>query len=125
MKNSAFVAAGALAAFLATPAAAQDATSQPIVAGGDTTIVYVFPTSPQAFAPVVGLPSFLMMPGADAPQVATQVIYSTPAPVSSTPLAAAVEVDCSNFPGSVTISGPDAFDLDKDGDGIGCEPEER
>ncbi|GLQ57237.1 hypothetical protein [Devosia nitrariae] len=125
MKHLDLVTAVAFAAFAAVPAAAQDVTSAPIVAGGDTTIVYVFPTSPQAFAPVVGLPSFLMMPGADAPQVATQVIYSTPVPAASTQQVGSVEVDCSNFTGPVTIAGPDAFGLDKDGDGIGCEAEDR
>lgn len=124
MKHSDVVAV-AFAAFTTVPAAAQEATSAPIISGGDTTIVYVFPTSPQAFVPVVGLPSFLIMPGADAPQVATQVIYTTPGPVASTQYAASVEVDCSNFTGSVTISGADVFNLDKDGDGIGCEPEDR
>jgi hypothetical protein len=49
----------------AMPAAAEDVVATaPIVTGGDTTIVYVFPTSPQNFVPIDGLPSFLAMPGA-------------------------------------------------------------
>ncbi|GLQ53116.1 hypothetical protein [Devosia nitrariae] len=125
MKHLDLVAVVAFTASTAIPVAAQETASQPIVTGGDTTIVYVFPTSPQAFVPVIGLPSFLVMPGADAPKVATQVIYTTPGPVASTDLVGSVDLDCSNFNGSVTISGPDAFDLDKDGDGIGCEQEDR
>lgn len=117
-------AAFAIATVTAVPIAAQEAVPATIVTGGDTTIVYVFPTSPQSFAPIEGLPSFVMMPGADAPQVATQVIYTTPAPVVRN-LLASIDVDCSNFKGTVTISGPDTFGLDRDGDGIGCETEER
>lgn len=117
-------AAFAIATVTAVPIAAQEAVPATIVTGGDTTIVYVFPTSPQSFAPIEGLPSFVMMPGADAPQVATQVIYTTPAPVVRK-LLASIDVDCSNFKGTVTISGPDRFGLDRDGDGIGCETEER
>ncbi|MBW4656908.1 MAG: excalibur calcium-binding domain-containing protein [Kaiparowitsia implicata GSE-PSE-MK54-09C] len=117
-------AAFAIATVTAVPIAAQEAVPATIVTGGDTTIVYVFPTSPQSFAPIEGLPSFVMMPGADAPQVATQVIYTTPAPVVRNFLAS-IDVDCSNFKGTVTISGPDTFGLDRDGDGIGCETEER
>lgn len=109
--------------------------STTVVTGGDTTVVYVFPTSPQTFVPIAGLPSFLAMPGAPVPAVATQVVYTTPGPlapvkaVGTTTIApttaTAVDIDCSNFVGTVTIAGPDRFHLDKDGDGIGCEPEDR
>lgn len=124
MKYAKALALFAAAATTAMPAAAQEAVA-PIVAGGDTTIVYVFPTSPQTFVPIAGLPSFLAMPGAEIPAIPTQVVYTTPAPVAAAELVASVDVDCSNFAGTVTIAGPDTFDLDKDGDGIGCEPEDR
>jgi hypothetical protein len=110
---------------LATPhALAEDLVAAPLVTGGATTIIYVFPTSPQTFVPVAGLPSFLVMPGAPVPAVATEVVYSTPGPVPSTAVAS-VKVDCRNFGGVVTIAGPDVFNLDKDNDGVGCEPEDR
>ena len=125
MDHSKLAVAFALAAIMAVPAASQEIIPSSIVTGGDTTIVYVFPTSPQTFVPVAGLPSFLVMPGAEVPPVATQVIYTTPGLVASTRLVASVKVNCSNFTGVVTISGPDTFNLDKDGDGIGCEPEDR
>ena len=116
----------ALAALGALPAMGQDKVAPaPIVAGGDTTIVYVFPTSPQTFVPVEGLPSFLAMPGAPIPAVATQVVYSAPMPAAPAQRVSSLDVDCSNFAGEVTIAGPDRFDLDKDGDGIGCETEDR
>jgi len=134
MKTLSFIAATLVAACAITPTlAAGEATT--VVTGGDTTVVYVFPTSPQTFVPIAGLPSFLAMPGAPVPAVATQVVYTTPAPiapmkaVATTTIApttpSAVDLDCSNFVGTVTISGPDRFHLDKDGDGIGCEPEDR
>jgi hypothetical protein len=125
MKFPAPLPAFIFAALAATPGIAQDPAPAAIVTGGNTTIVYVFPTSPQTFVPVAGLPSFLVMPGADVPPIATQVVYSTSVPATSTQLVASVDVDCSNFTGIVTISGPDMFNLDKDGDGIGCEPEDR
>jgi hypothetical protein len=63
----------AIITFAAMPAAAEDVVATaPIVTGGDTTIVYVFPTSPQNSAPIDGLPLFLAMPGAPLPAVATQ-----------------------------------------------------
>lgn len=91
---------------------------------GDTTVVYVFPTSPQTFVPVAGLPSFLVMPGGNVPPVATQVIYSTPGPVVA-PQVARADLDCSSFDGTVAIAGADVFGLDPDGDGTGCEIGER
>lgn len=124
MKPSNAFAAFAVVAVIAVPVAAQEAVPTSIVTGGDTTIVYVFPTSPQSFAPIEGLPSFVMMPGADAVHVATQVIYTTTAPDLPN-MVASIDLDCSNFKGTVTISGPDAFGLDPDGDGLGCEAEER
>ena len=113
----------ALTALAAVPATAEDVESGPIVTGGTTTVVYVFPTSPQTFVPVAGLPSFLVMPGAPIPAVATEVVYSAPGPVPAT--LTTVNVDCRNFAGVVTIAGSDIFNLDRDGDGIGCEPEDR
>ena len=129
MKRTALVAA-ALTALSFMPPPGNAAEPVTVVSGGDTTIVYVFPTSPQSFVPVTGLPSFLVMPGADIPAVATEVVYTVPQPAvaTTTTVAAAsmvADLDCSNFIGSVTISGPDRFGLDKDGDGIGCEPEDR
>ncbi len=96
-----------------------------VVSGGDTTLVYVFPTSPQTFVPVQGLPSFLVIPGANAPAIATQVVYTVPQPSVGAGTGAVADLDCSNFVGTVTISGPDIYNLDKDGDGVGCEPEDR
>jgi hypothetical protein len=128
MTNAKLVTA-ALVLACAAPALSQAAEPTTVIAGGDTTIVYVFPTSPQTFVPVAGLPSFLVMPGADLPPVATEVIYTVPRPaVATTAVATAstiADVDCANFVGIVTISGPDRFNLDKDGDGLGCEPEDR
>lgn len=130
MKLANLNAAVAFAAVIAAlPAAAQEGPSA-VVTGGDTTIVYVFPTSPQTFVPVASLPSFLVMPGAEIPAVATEVVYTVPQPavaaVTAVASASAVaDLDCANFIGIVTISGPDRFGLDKDGDGIGCEPEDR
>ena len=129
MKKTVFIAAflGMECLMPALSPAAEPAT---IVAGGDTTIVYVFPTSPQTFIPVARLPSFLVMPGAEIPAIATEVVYTVPQPAvaATTTLAAAnmvADLDCGNFIGTVTIAGPDRFGLDKDGDGIGCEPEDR
>jgi hypothetical protein len=116
----------ALVTLATMPAAAEDVVATaPIVTGGDTTIVYVFPTSPQKFAPIDGLPSFLAMPGSPLPAVATQVVYTAPQPVPPAALVSGLDVDCSNFSGEVRIAGPDRFDLDKDGDGIGCGKEDR
>jgi hypothetical protein len=128
MKRTTAIAAALVVASL-TSTASKTAEPTTVVSGGDTTIVYVFPTSPQAFVPVAGLPSFLVMPGAQIPAVATEVVYTVPQPtVATTTVATASTVgdlDCANFIGIVTISGPDRFGLDKDGDGIGCEPEDR
>jgi hypothetical protein len=115
-----------------TPAVAEDVPTT-IIAGGDASIIYVFPTSPQSFIPVAGLPSFLVMPGAEVPAIATQVVYTVPRPAplvrasatTTTAVSVAAMFDCSNFVGVVTIAGPDRFHLDKDGDSIGCEPEDR
>ena len=122
MKRSS-IAAIALAAFSSVPGLAHE--PPPVIAAGDATVVYVFATSPQAFVPVAGLPSFLLMPGAEPPPVATQVVYTVPQPVAPTHLTTKIDVDCSNFSGPVTISGPDRFGLDKNGNGIGCELEDR
>ena len=94
----------------------------------NTTIIYVYPTSPSTFVTVAGLPSFLLMPGAPVPTVATQVVHSVPVPllpglpvtVSSTG-----ELDCSQFGGPVFVGANDPHGLDHDDDGIGCEPAER
>jgi hypothetical protein len=116
----------ALSALVALPGISAAAEASTIVAGGNATVVYVFPTSPQTFVPVAGLPSFLVMPGAPAPAVATQVVYSVARPAAAVRLGAAIaDLDCSNFVGTVIISGPDRYNLDRDGDGIGCEPEDR
>ena len=127
MRKVFFAAALVVASLTSTPSQTAEPTT--IVSGGDTTIVYVFPTSPQSFVPVAGLPSFLVMPGAQIPAVATEVVYTVPQPtVATTTVATAstvADLDCANFIGIVTISGPDRFGLDKDGDGIGCEPEDR
>lgn len=124
MRHFTLIAVATLAAFTLQPAIAQDAAPSTVVSGGNTTVVYVFPTSPQTFVPIAGLPSFLAMPGAELPAIATQVVYTTPSPAlpAGTTIA---DLDCSNFIGEVTISGPDRYGLDKDGDGIGCEPEDR
>jgi hypothetical protein len=114
----------ALAALAATLTAGQSAEPT-VVSGGDTTLVYVFPTSPQTFVPIQGLPSFLAMPGADLPAIATQVVYTVPQPSLGVRTGGVADLDCRNFVGTVTISGPDTYGLDKDGDGIGCEPEDR
>jgi hypothetical protein len=128
MTNAKLLAA-TLALVCAAPALSRAAEPTTVVAGGDTTIVYVFATSPQTFVPVAGLPSFLVMPGADLPPVATEVVYTVPRPSLATSTVAAAstiaDVDCANFVGIVTISGPDRFNLDRDGDGLGCEPEDR
>ena len=105
------------------PAATAHDVTPTIVAQGDTTIAYIFPTSPQSFIPIRSLPSFLAMPGADLPPVATEVIYSVPLPASL--VHATSDVDCRHFSGTVRVAGKDIFNLDRDGDGIGCEPEDR
>ena len=117
----------------ATAAIAAICSAQPVLAEETvqpTTVVYVFPTSPATFIPVAGLPSFLVMPGAVVPRVATQVVYTAPAPaVVATPVVAAAavpaKVDCSAFSATVMVVAPDIYGLDEDGDGIGCEPAER
>ncbi len=120
-----YIATSALFAMCAIPFAAE-AAEPTVISAGPTTLVYVFPTSPQTFVPVEGLPSFLVMPGADVPAVATQVVYSVPQPTPALrPVGSIADLDCSNFVGEVVIAGPDRFNLDKDGDGIGCEPEDR
>lgn len=129
MKRTTVIAAAIIAACFAPPLS-QGAEPATVVSGGDTTIVYVFPTSPQSFVPVASLPSFLVMPGAEIPAVATEVVYTVPQPMVATTTTVASastmsDLDCTNFIGIVTISGPDRFGLDKDGDGIGCEPEDR
>jgi hypothetical protein len=126
MKRTALIAA-ALAAASLSPVLASAAEPATVVSGGDTTIVYVFPTSPQTFVPVTGLPSFLVMPGAEVPAIPTEVVYRVPQPAVQTVASASTvtDLDCTNFIGTVAISGPDRFGLDKDGDGIGCEPEDR
>ncbi|MGN6486893.1 MAG: hypothetical protein ACTHLT_03605 [Devosia sp.] len=96
------------------------------VAEDKTTIVYVYPTSPAAFVPVVGLPSFLMMPGAPLPEVPAYVVRTTVVPaMASYVLTPVGDVDCSQIPGTVLAPAPDPYNLDKDNDGIGCEPEDR
>lgn len=121
----------ALAALALTePAARADDADHPI------TVVYVYPTSPQTFVPVEGLASFAVMPGAPLPQVATQVVHSATLPALAavplpaivapvTPVVAAADIDCAHFEGAVRVVAPDVYNLDDDGDGIGCEPEER
>ena len=125
MKQVHILTAMALAALASIPVGAEELRSAPIVSGGDVTIVNVFPTSPQSFAPVTGLPSYLAMPGSAPLAVATEVIYTTTGPAALTQHATGVEVNCANFSGTVQISGSDIFDLDEDGDGVGCEPDER
>lgn len=125
MKQVDILAAVALAALASSPTTAQEQRTAPIVSGGDVTIVNVFPTSPQAFVPVSGLPSYLVMPGSAPLSVATEVIYTTTAPAALAQPAAGVDVNCTNFANTVQISGPDVFSLDKDGDGVGCEPGDR
>ncbi|NGP17101.1 hypothetical protein [Devosia aurantiaca] len=115
------IAAAALAA--ASPAFADEVVPTIVTSGGQTTVVYVFPTSPQSFVPVKGLPSFLAMPGAPLPPVSTQVIYSAPLPEPM--VTSSADLDCDNFAGEVALAGADIFNLDKDGDGIGCESEDR
>jgi hypothetical protein len=135
------LAPAALAALLlATPLAAQETGSiavqpiPPIAAPLPVTatappvqMVYVYPTSPSTFVPMAGLPSFLFMPGAPLPEIGTYVVHAVPVPaVASMPIVvAAGDIDCDQLPGPVQVLPPDRFDLDKDGDGIGCEPEDR
>ncbi len=135
------LAPAALAALLlATPLAAQETGSiavqpiPPIAAPLPVTatappvqMVYVYPTSPSTFVPMAGLPSFLFMPGAPLPEIGTYVVHAVPVPaVASMPIVvAAGDIDCDQLPGPVQVLPPDTFDLDKDGDGIGCEPEDR
>ncbi len=90
-------------------------------------VVYVYPTSPSTFVPFAGLPSFLFQPGAPLPEIGTYVVHAVPVPaIASYPLViAAGDVDCAELPGPVQVLPPDTFDLDEDGDGIGCEPEDR
>ena len=116
----------ASAVVLAAPAVLPETTR-------DATVVYVFPTSPQTFVPIAGLPSFLAMPGAELPAVATQVVYSATTPLLPAPSKVITEGDiaqptvliCGDFIGTVRVTKPDRFHLDGDGDGIGCEPEDR
>ena len=61
------------------------------VAEDKTTIVYVYPTSPAAFVPVVGLPSFLMMPGAPLPEVPAYVVRTTVVPAMASYVLTPVE----------------------------------
>ena len=133
------LAAAALAALMfATPLAAQQTGSvtvqaiPPIAAPVPVTaapaqVVYVYPTSPSTFVPMAGLPSFLFQPGAPLPTIGTYVVHAVPVPaLASYPLViAAGDIDCAQLPGPVQVLPPDTFDLDKDGDGIGCEPEDR
>ena len=132
-----------VALLFATPLAAQETgsvTVQPIppiaaplpitVAAApppQVPVIYVYPTSPSTFVPMAGLPSFLFMPGAPLPEIGTYVVHAVPVPaVTSTPVVvAAGDIDCAQLPGVVQVLPPDTFDLDKDGDGIGCEPEDR
>ncbi len=134
------LASAALAALLATPLAAQETGSiavqpiPPIAAPLPVTatappvqVVYVYPTSPSTFVPMAGLPSFLFMPGSPLPEIGTYVVHAVPVPaVASTPVVvAAGDIDCDQLPGPVQVLPLDTFNLDKDGDGIGCEPEDR
>ena len=112
-----------LASLLVASAVMLAAPAIPPDTARDSTIVYVFPTSPQTFVPVKGLPSFLAMPGAPLPIVATQVVYTATGPLPSA--TASAELSCADFVGPVRISEPDRFHLDKDGDGIGCEAADR
>jgi hypothetical protein len=125
MKQVLIQAALVVAALATVPATAQETPPAPIVSGGDVTVVNVFPTSPQAFIPVTGLPSYLVMPGSQPLSVATEVIYTTTAPATSVERVRQVDVNCANFDGEVHISGADVFGLDEDSDGIGCESEDR
>ncbi len=123
---------GAAAPAFADAAIADGSVSAPVAAAAaPITVVYVYPTSPSTFVPVVGLPSFLVMPGAPLPEVATQVTTTVALPAAPVavagPLPAAVsgDLDCSLFAGIVIAPAPDPYGLDRDGDGIGCEPEDR
>ena len=89
------------------------------------TVVYVYPTSPQTFVPVASLPSYLVQPGAPLPQIANFVVQSVPIPVlAGTPVAAAADLDCSDLNGPVFVGAADPHHLDRNGNGIGCEPGE-
>lgn len=90
-----------------------------------TTAIYVYPTSPQAFVPVVGLPSFVVQPGAPVPEIATYVVHSVSVPHWAERQRPLGDLDCSNFDGPVRVVPPDVNQLDVDGDGLGCEPHER
>ena len=90
------------------------------------TVVYVYPTTPQAFVPVASLPSFLVQPGAPLPEIQNFVVQSVPVPVlAGSPVAAAADLDCSDLTGPVFVGASDPHHLDKTGNGIGCEPADR
>lgn len=138
MRVSRLMPAAIAAVLAAAPAAAADALvladapdrevivlEQPDAAAGDTTVVYVFPTSPQTFVPMAGLPSFLFMPGAPLPEIATEVRYSMAVPAAALPAVIPGDIDCDQILGEVLAPAPDPYHLDRDGDGVGCEPEDR
>ncbi|HEV7275112.1 MAG TPA: hypothetical protein VGN80_02385 [Devosiaceae bacterium] len=116
---------GATVEPVAAPVAEDDtALAPPELEEAASTAIYVYPTSPSTFVPVVGLPSFVIQPGAPVPEVATHVVHSVPLP--AWPAGRALgDLDCSNFEGTVRVVRPDVNFLDPDGDGIGCEPHER
>ena len=83
------------------------------------TIVYVYATSPSTFVTVAGLPSFLVMPGAPLPTVATQVVYTVPVPVlPALPVTvfSTGDLDCSHFSGTVIVGPNDPHGLDEQRD---------
>jgi len=102
-----------------------DAALAPPALDAPTTAIYVYPTSPQTFVPVVGLPSFVIQPGAPVPEVATHVVHSVAVPHWAERRRPLGDLDCSNFDGPVHVIPPDVNHLDPDGDGLGCEPHER
>lgn len=105
--------------------AADAALAPPALEPTATTAIYVYPTSPSTFVPVVGLPSFVVQPGAPVPEVATYVVHSVVVPHWAERQRPLGDLDCSNFDGTVRVIPPDVNHLDPDGNGIGCEPHER
>jgi hypothetical protein len=91
------------------------------------TVVYVYPTTPQTFVPVAMLPSFLVQPGAPLPAIPNYVVQSVPIPVMPTnpTVAASADIDCSDLTGPVFVGAADPHHLDRNGNGIGCEPADR
>jgi hypothetical protein len=102
-------------------------TAISVAAPATATLVYVYPTTPSTFVPVAMLPSFLVQPGAPLPAIPNYVVQSVPIPVmpGKPTAAAAADIDCSDLTGPVFVGAADPYQLDRNGNGIGCEPADR